>query len=169
MTRHILLQNATILIPSGEKNDQVLPLRGHSLLISDTKISQIAPRIVPPTGAQLIDCTGKIVSPGFIDSHHHVWQTQLKGRHANHALLEYLPNGVSWSNFRAVVEASPVLIQLGNLQHANYTPDDVFWGELAGCLEALDSGTTTIVDHAHMNDSPAHSEYCFAYRKGVIN
>ncbi|KAJ5761577.1 hypothetical protein N7533_003616 [Penicillium manginii] len=137
MTRHILLQNATILIPSGEKNDQVLPLRGHSLLISDTKISQIAPRIVPPTGAQLIDCTGKIVSPGFIDSHHHVWQTQLKGRHANHALLEYLPNG--------------------NLQHANYTPDDVFWGELAGCLEALDSGTTTIVDHAHMNDSPAHT------------
>jgi cytosine/adenosine deaminase-related metal-dependent hydrolase len=34
-----------------------------------------------------------IVSPGFIDTHHHVWQTQLKGRHANQTLLEYLPNG----------------------------------------------------------------------------
>jgi cytosine/adenosine deaminase-related metal-dependent hydrolase len=46
----------------------------------------------------------------------------------------------------------------GNLQHANYTPEDVFWGELGGCLEALDAGTTTVVDHAHMNVSPAHSK-----------
>lgn len=46
----------------------------------------------------------------------------------------------------------------GNAQHANYTPEDVFWGELGGCLEALDAGTTTVVDHAHMSESPAHSK-----------
>jgi cytosine/adenosine deaminase-related metal-dependent hydrolase len=45
------------------------------------------------------------------------------------------------------------------MQHANYAPEDVFWGELGGCLEALDAGTTTVVDHAHMNVTLAHSEY----------
>lgn len=47
----------------------------------------------------------------------------------------------------------------GNFQHANYAPEDVFWGELGGCLEALDAGTTTVVDHAHVNVTPAHSKY----------
>lgn len=45
----------------------------------------------------------------------------------------------------------------GNSQHANYTAEDIFWGELGGCLEALDAGTTTVVDHAHMSESSAHS------------
>lgn len=45
------------------------------------------------------------------------------------------------------------------MQHANYAPEDVFWGQLGGCLEALDAGTTTVVDHAHVIVSPAHSMY----------
>lgn len=134
---HILLHNATILVPSGKTADYVVPLRRHSLLIKDNEIAQIAPQITPPDGAQVIDCTDKIVSPGFIDTHHHLWQTQLKGRHADQSLLEYMPNG--------------------NAQSVYYSPQDVFWGVLGGCLEALDAGTTTVVDHAHINVSPAHS------------
>ena len=43
------------------------------------------------------------------------------------------------------------------MQSSNYAPEDVFWGELGGCLEAVDAGTTTLVDHAHINISPDHS------------
>lgn len=90
----ILLRNATILVPSGNPNDYVTPLREHSLLIQDSKIAEIAPSIEPPVDSTIIDCSDKIISPGFIDTHHHIWQTQLKGRHANQTLLEYLPNGM---------------------------------------------------------------------------
>lgn len=38
-----------------------------------------------------------------------------------------------------------------------YTPEDVLWGQLGGCLEALEAGTTTLVDHAHISYSPEHS------------
>ena len=95
MPSSILLQNATILVPSGDSNDYVIPLRKYSLLIEGNKIAQIAPHVTPPADAEVIDCSDKVVSPGFIDTHHHIWQTQLKGRHADQTLLEYLPNGKS--------------------------------------------------------------------------
>jgi cytosine/adenosine deaminase-related metal-dependent hydrolase len=37
-----------------------------------------------------------------------------------------------------------------------YTPKDVFYGQLAGMLEAVAAGTTTVVDHAHITMSPDH-------------
>ncbi|KFY95915.1 hypothetical protein V500_02618, partial [Pseudogymnoascus sp. VKM F-4518 (FW-2643)] len=58
-----------------------------------------------------------------------MWQTQLKGRHMDETLLEYMASG--------------------NPQSFNYTPEDMFWGQLGGCLEAIDAGTTFVLDHSH--------------------
>jgi cytosine/adenosine deaminase-related metal-dependent hydrolase len=33
------------------------------------------------------------LSPGFVDTHHHMWQTQLKGRHADDLFLDYMSKG----------------------------------------------------------------------------
>ncbi|KAL1845429.1 hypothetical protein Plec18170_009785, partial [Paecilomyces lecythidis] len=44
-----------------------------------------------------------------------------------------------------------------NLHSYNYKPDDIYWGQLAGCLESLDGGVTTVVDHSHMTYSPDHA------------
>ncbi|KAI1068701.1 hypothetical protein LB507_006216 [Fusarium sp. FIESC RH6] len=134
----ILLKNATLLVPRGSGDDTIVPLKNHSLLIEGNKITRIAAQIDPPSeSTEVIDCTAKLITPGFIDTHHHVWQTQVKGRHADHGLLEYMAPG--------------------NMVSHSYKPEDVFWGQLGGCLEALEAGTTTIVDHAHISYSPEHN------------
>jgi cytosine/adenosine deaminase-related metal-dependent hydrolase len=45
----------------------------------------------------------------------------------------------------------------GNMAASLFSPRDIYWGELGGALESIDAGTTTIVDHAHMNYSREHT------------
>ncbi|CRG86469.1 hypothetical protein PISL3812_03475 [Talaromyces islandicus] len=61
----------------------------------------------------------------------------LKGRHGDNVLADYMVSGM--------------------LQSFNYQPEDMFWGQLAGCIESIDSGVTTVVDHANLTYSPEHA------------
>jgi hypothetical protein len=45
----------------------------------------------------------------------------------------------------------------GNFTSSLHTAEDTFWGQLAGCLEMIDCGTTSVVDFSHVNYSPEHS------------
>jgi cytosine/adenosine deaminase-related metal-dependent hydrolase len=111
--------------------------RKADVLISGDRITQIHPKISPPSDeTTIINCHDKLISPGFIDTHRHMWQTQLKGRHGNHNLAEYIPTG--------------------HLTGGLYSPEDVFLGELGAAAESIDAGTTTVVDHAHVALSPPH-------------
>src|SRR5437660_12250197 len=110
----ILLKGGTVLF--HEKDDHVSPLRDTDVLIEGNIIKKIAPSITAHPGTKTIDCTGKIVSPGFIDTHYHVWQRRLKGRFSDDTLLYYMPNGI--------------------LQGFSYTPEDIFCRQLGGSREA---------------------------------
>ncbi|KAL9109998.1 MAG: hypothetical protein Q9227_005337 [Pyrenula ochraceoflavens] len=132
----ILLRNGTVLC--HQPDDHVKAEANTDVLIKGNRIAKIGKSLTGDGSTQVIDCSGKIVSPGFIDTHHHLWQTQLKGRHTDEQLLQYMASG--------------------NMHSFNYTPDDIYWGELGGCLESLDAGTTTVVDHAHLTYSPQHVE-----------
>ncbi|KFY34467.1 hypothetical protein V494_06751 [Pseudogymnoascus sp. VKM F-4513 (FW-928)] len=136
MSSIILLQGGTVLYHDDE--DQVSALKDTDVLITGNLITKVAKGIEVPADATVIDCKGKIVSPGFIDTHHHVWQTQLKGRHMDEQLLDYLV--------------------AGNMQSYNFTPEDMFWGQLSGCLEAIDAGTTYVLDHSHGNYTIEHGK-----------
>ncbi|KAM0720144.1 hypothetical protein Q7P37_004280 [Cladosporium fusiforme] len=142
-SRNLLLKNGTTLIHGA--NDKVEPRRA-DILISGSKIKMVTPNIAPPPGTEVINCTAffrdKIISPGFVDTHHHVWQTLLKGRHADQTLMQYMPEG----NFTASL----------------HSPQDVFWGQLSGCLEMINGGTTSVVDFAHNNGSPSHNDQAIA-------
>ena len=116
MPSSILLKNATILVPTSDQVDDVVALRHHSLLIEGNKMAQIASEItLPSPETNVLDCTGKNVSPGFIDTHHHVWQTQLKGRHADHTLIEYMPTGTK-------PRRSPTLLYINHRRKPSASP-----------------------------------------------
>ena len=150
----ILLQGGTLLI--HDEDDHVKSVKA-DLLIEGNTIAKIEAGLEPSAGTQAIDCTDKIISPGFIDTHHHVWQTLQKGRHVNQLLLDYMPSGTT-----PFPKHDSLLTSSGNFTNSLHTPADIFWGELGGCLECLDVGTTTVVDHAHMNYSPEHSKAAIA-------
>jgi cytosine/adenosine deaminase-related metal-dependent hydrolase len=128
LNKKLLLKGGTLLI--HDESNHVVPTRS-DILVQGNLISRIQTDILPDLDTHVIDIQGKIVSPGFIDTHRHLYQTQLKGRHANHSLIEYMPRG----NFVAAL----------------YSSQDLFWGELAGAMESIDAGTTTVVDHSSCN------------------
>ena len=130
----ILLRGGTIVQHDAADN---ITTSVADLLIEGNRIASIGPSIEAPTDAtKVIDCTAKILTPGLIDTHHHLWQTPLKGRHADEVLSAYLFSG--------------------NFTSSLFAPADAFWGSLGGGLEALNAGTTALVDHAHIARSPAH-------------
>lgn len=86
----ILLKNGVVLV--HDEGNHVVTLQT-DILIENGMIAKIGTNIGTNDGPEVIDCTDKIISPGFVDTHHHGWQTQLKGRHANESLLEYMVTG----------------------------------------------------------------------------
>ena len=67
----ILLQGGTALI--HQPDDSVLPVVT-DILITGSTISRIEQDIIPGEGVQVVKCHDKIICPGFIDTHHHVWR-----------------------------------------------------------------------------------------------
>lgn len=120
-------------------NQSTLELEVHrdsSVLIIDDRVTAMFPIDNPdhveiPAETTTIDTKGKIISPGFIDTHRHGWQTALKTIGANTTLMEYF---YRYGQFAAI---------------PGFDVEDVYVGQLAGNLEALNAGVTTIVDHAH--------------------
>lgn len=137
-----LLSGGTI-IAFDQEAEQLEVIRGGSVLIEGDQITSVFNTASPsdiPSGVEVVDCTNKIITPGFIDTHRHGWQTVFKTMGSNTTLAEY---AFRYSAFAA----APSL----------FTPDDIYISQLAGIHEAVAAGVTTILDHAHHTWTPDHS------------
>src|SRR6266850_2438372 len=62
------------------------------VLVEDKKILAVGPNL-RAGGATVIDASGRIVMPGFIDTHHHQFETALRSFLADELLLPGTPGG----------------------------------------------------------------------------
>lgn len=65
-----LLKNARLLTMKG---DEIID--GGDVLVENNRIKAVGKTgtLTVPPGAKVIDCTGKTVTPGFVDTHAHMW------------------------------------------------------------------------------------------------
>lgn len=86
-----LLERGTI-ISFDNTTDSLKILSDASILITGNRIDAIfedSENITVPSGTERISIEGKIVSPGFVDTHRHGWQTAYKTLGSNTTLAEY--------------------------------------------------------------------------------
>ena len=117
------------------------------VLVVGKRIAAIG-RNINTGDAQVIDAAGKIVMPGFIDTHHHQFET---------ALRSFLADGLLFNDGQPHGAVNYFDYILGKFAPV-YRPEDVYISELFGSLSQLDAGVTTVHDISQIHHSPAHTD-----------
>jgi len=149
-TQAIVLQGGTI-ITYNTSTSSVAVLRNSSILIADSVIVSVGEMVSHDdiVNAEVIDVSGQIISPGFSDTHRHLWQSAYRTILSNTTLSEYLLRYGEFSTARK-----------------HFTPEDIYLGTLVGIYESLNAGVTSILDHAHHTWS---SEQSVAGLQGAVD
>lgn len=102
------------------------------ILIHDGVIARLGENLPVDPEAEVIDCSGLVALPGFVNTHHHLYQTLFRG-------------------IKEVQEKPlfPWLIGLYDFwQHM--TPETVHYGAMVGFSELLRTGCTLTSDHHYV-------------------
>ena len=101
-----------------------------NILIEGSHIAKVVPadvEVAVPEGAEIVDCTGKAVLPGFVNMHTHAGMAMMRGVGEDIAFHEWLDR--IWK-----VES-------------NINDEYVYHATKVACLEMIKTGTTTFNDH----------------------
>ena len=133
MAGRILLRGGHVITVDPALGD----IAGGDVLIEGDTIAQVGKDL--SADAEVIDCSGSVVIPGFVDTHRHTWETAIRSCAPNATLDDY---------FVEVLDSFAPL----------YRPEDVYASNLAGSLECINAGITTLVDWSHINNTPDHPD-----------
>jgi cytosine/adenosine deaminase-related metal-dependent hydrolase len=134
MTDRTLIQGGIVLT----QDPQLGELPKADVLVEDGRIAAVGPDL-SADGAKVIDATGDIVIPGFIDTHRHTWEAAIRTSAPDYPLIAYFGNILD--------KFAP-----------HYRPEDVYASNLWGSLECLNAGITTLVDWSHIMNTPDHAD-----------
>jgi 5-methylthioadenosine/S-adenosylhomocysteine deaminase len=137
----VLLRGGRVLTLDSELGD----FDTADVLMDGSRIAAVGPGLdadPEATDAEVVDVSGMIVMPGFVDTHRHMWQA---------ALRNLLPDGLLEDYVREVLGA-----------RAAYGPEDARVGNRVGALGAIAAGVTTVLDWSHIGNSQAHTDAAIA-------
>ena len=165
--RRILLRGGVVLSLDARVGD----FEKADVLIDGKTIAQIAPNI-SAADAEVVDCSGTIVMPGFITTHNHQYESIQRslipdGLLAGAWPLETYGSVVQniWTVGRIVEAGNPnnVIWDLGRVP---YDPEDCYIAQLISCLSQISEGVTCGTDTSQSNHTPAHTD---AMIKGLMD
>ncbi|KAG0343409.1 hypothetical protein BG004_005339 [Podila humilis] len=136
-----LLKGGTIIAYDDKKKDLDI-IRGGDILIVNDRIKAVGQSIKDiPSDAEIVDVSGSIITPGFVDTHRHNWQHVMQTMAPNIGLGDYM------YKYGAMGKWTPSM-----------TAEDVYVSTRMSLAASLDGGVTSMLDHGHAVFSPAHDE-----------
>jgi cytosine/adenosine deaminase-related metal-dependent hydrolase len=128
--RTLLLKNATLVATMDDVQREILDggvfIRGHTIVAVGTAAE------LPATADEVIDCHGKVVLPGLVNTHHHFFQT----------LTRAVPAAQDAGLFDWLRALYPVW--------ARITPPMLHVSATVAMAELMLSGCTTASDHLYL-------------------
>jgi 5-methylthioadenosine/S-adenosylhomocysteine deaminase len=136
-TERTLIRNGFVL----SIDPQIGEVEGCDVLIDGDRIVAVG-RGLEADDAVVVDASGMIVMPGFVDSHRHIWE----------GVLRNIGTDVPLEGRSSY--ASHVLHKLAPA----FRPQDAYTGNLLSALGAIDAGVTSLLDWSHIQASPDHTD-----------
>ncbi|QNP68533.1 amidohydrolase family protein [Streptomyces roseirectus] len=130
----VLLRGAQVITMTPHRPDA----EHVDILVDGETIAAVGETIEAPD-AEVVDFSGRVIIPGLVNAHLHTWQTALRSAGADWTLMEYLTH-------------------LHGECVGQYTPADMHISNLAGALNQINCGTTTLGDWCHNALSPEHAD-----------
>ena len=157
--RRILLRGGIVLSLDPRIGD----FEHADVLIDGTRIAQIAPTIAAGD-AEVVDCSGTIVMPGFITTHHHQYETLQRSVIPDGLLAGAWPQESYgsvvqniWTAGRIADPRNPDAF-IWDLGRVPYDPEDCYISQLVACLSEISEGITTGTDTSQSNHTPEHTD-----------
>ncbi|WP_018656193.1 amidohydrolase family protein [Actinomadura flavalba] len=110
-------------------------LAGQDVRLSGGRVTAVEPHGLRAPGGDVLDGTGGHLIPGLVNTHTHLHQSIMRGVAEGEPLIRWL---------RYVAEGTVAL-----------TPEQAYVAAAAASVEALRSGTTTLVEHMWPHPDPA--------------
>ena len=170
MTASAPVSHANLLIRGGYvlTMDPAGDIPGGDVYLRDGVIEAVGRNLDVPQ-AEVVDAAGKIVAPGLVDTHWHLWNTLLRGMSDGRPI----PDGPGRDGYFATC------VGLGR----HFLPGDSYAGTRLAAAEAIDAGITTVHDWSHnirgldwaeaslraLRESGLRARFSFGYQAGHPN
>jgi cytosine/adenosine deaminase-related metal-dependent hydrolase len=130
MAKTLLIKNADLLVTmDGQRRE----IRQGGMFIEDNRIKQVGPSAeLPQTADEVLDMKGKVVIPGLVNTHHHMYQS----------LTRVVPAAQDGELFNWLTNLYPIWARL--------TPEMIHVSTQTAMAELILSGCTTSSDHLYI-------------------